>query len=314
MKNTLPQSNTNLITLALKACGALTTHQDAIGIMHNTESVVTGSLSLFTNSIDEFAIAKEKRSDSFIAQATAFSDAGVFLNITIDVLTPHLGRRFSPAWATAFGPRRSVPTTLAGRLECLRKVEKHLKANPTHEKPSVEEPDGRMTEPVTQARAKDLREALGGAISAVANSKSDVRAKKAGRTSAKKSLTRRLRGLFNELGQLIPETDSRWSAFGFNAPGETQAPEPVQGLQVSGIGPGKLGADWPDSPRAERYLLEVLVVGQDEAFRRIATVQDSDADFALPAGADVKVRVIAANEAGESTPSAVVETTVPLAA
>jgi hypothetical protein len=141
-----------------------------------------------------------------------------------------------------------------------------------------------------------------------------VRAKKSARSGAKTALRRRLRGLINELDQVITETDARWSAFGFNAPGETQAPEAVQSVVVEPIGPGRVRVDWQESPRAARYLVEVFVAGQDTQFRREETVQDSETVLSLPGVAQVKVRVIAANEAGESAPSAEVETTVPLAA
>ena len=119
--------------------------------------------------------------------------------------------------------------------------------------------------------------------------------------------------MINELDQLIPEDDARWSLFGFNAPGETQTPEAVQGLTLEADGPGRVRAEWPESPRAERYLVEVLIVGQDVEFRRVATVQDSDSLFPLPPGATVKVRVIPVNEAGEGAPSLPVEIAVPLA-
>ena len=67
----------------------------------------------------------------------------------------------------------------------------------------------------------------------------------------------------------------------------------------------------PKFARAERYLIEMFVVGQDTEFRRLKTVLDDDALLPLPAGAVVKVRVVAANAAGESAPSAEVEMTVP---
>ena len=309
MKNTLPNSNGSLTKLGLTAAGALKTHQNTIGVMHNTESVVLGSLSGFTTSIDAFSDARFARSNGFIAQAIAFSDAGTFLNLAVDALIPYLGRTHGPAWAAAFGPSLAIPTTLPDRLEALRKLEKQLKDFPDRERLDEDEP----SKEVSAARAKSWREALAGAISSVARCKSDVRQAKKDRASAKAALTKRLRGLINELTQLIPENDPRWTAFGFNAPGETQAPEAVQGVRVTGIGPGRLAVDWVDSARAERFLVEVLVVGQDAEFRRVATVLDCDTELSLPAGAKVKVRVIAANEAGESGPSAVVEITAPTA-
>jgi hypothetical protein len=65
------------------------------------------------------------------------------------------------------------------------------------------------------------------------------------------------------------------------------------------------------APRAERYLVEMLVVVRDSEFHRSTTVYDNYASLEAPAGARVKVRVIAAIIVGESAPSRVVEITMP---
>jgi hypothetical protein len=93
----------------------------------------------------------------------------------------------------------------------------------------------------------------------------------------------------------------------------THAPETVQGLVLEGFAPGRVRGEWQESARAERYWVEIFVIGQDQEPRRVATVEESDVELNLPPGARAKVRVIAVNEAGPSAPSAEVEITVPLA-
>lgn len=307
MNNTLPQTNARLISLGLKAGAALKTNEVSIGIKHNTESAVTAALNGLIGTVDAFAAALMAKRKAFGRQATAFADSSTLLSLAVDVLTPFLGRRWSSNWTpTGFTNSLSIPTTLADRLETLRLLENYLKDHPEQQRSDTD-----PAKTLTAARVKAVRDELVLALANVVCCKSDTRKKKALRATGKNTFTKRLRGLINELDQLIPEDDSRWTLFGFNAPGETQAPEAVQDVTIEADGPNSLSAEWPDSARAERYLVEVLVVGRDSEFHRSTTVYDNDAALAVPAGARVKVRVIAANEAGESAPSAVVEITMP---
>ena len=74
---------------------------------------------------------------------------------------------------------------------------------------------------------------------------------------------------------------------------------------------GTLFIDWADARRATRYRVWIQVMTVDADFRAAATVTDSDATVSgLPGGKTVKVRVTAANDAGESQASATVEAVV----
>ena len=58
--------------------------------------------------------------------------------------------------------------------------------------------------------------------------------------------------------------------------------------------------------------LPPLPKGKDVEFRRVATVLEPDADLeGLTPGGRYKVRVVAANSAGESAPSSIVDVTAP---
>jgi hypothetical protein len=123
-----------------------------------------------------------------------------------------------------------------------------------------------------------------------------------------------MRNPIKELSGLLSPDDPRWKAFGLNIPDDPAAPAKVLNVVVTPLGAGGMGVDWDPSVRADRYHVELLV-GAETEFQRVATVFDPSADLSgLTPGAAVKVRVVAANAGGESTPSAVVEATVPMAA
>ena len=77
------------------------------------------------------------------------------------------------------------------------------------------------------------------------------------------------------------------------------------------VAPGTLLADWADARRATRYRVWIQVLTVDADFRAVATVTDSDATLTgLPSGKTVKVRITAANDAGESLPGTEVQAVV----
>jgi hypothetical protein len=65
--------------------------------------------------------------------------------------------------------------------------------------------------------------------------------------------------------------------------------------------------------RRRKKSLISMKSGQDTEFRRVVTVRDPNVTLGgLPSGAQVTVRIVAANDAGESAPSAGVEAQVPV--
>ena len=117
-----------------------------------------------------------------------------------------------------------------------------------------------------------------------------------------------MRGLLDELSQLLEDDDPRWLAFGFNMPGSPETPDSAEGLVVTPGTDGDAFADWNDAARALRYQVEIQIVGVDADFRRVKTVTDSDATITgLPTGPTIRVRIISVNDAGSALPSDVVE-------
>lgn len=89
-------------------------------------------------------------------------------------------------------------------------------------------------------------------------------------------------------------------------------PEKVENLEVFPGVPVGWTLEWDAAVRGERYHVELLVVGVDTEFHRVATVYDTNATLTdLTPGTTVKVRVVAANAGGEGAPSEEVQVQVP---
>jgi hypothetical protein len=225
-----------------------------------------------------------------------------------DTLALALSDSWSSAWVPA-GWRTpntlSLPESAEDVVELCVDLAKFLTDNS-----SLGNPQYKVTAPETEAHASNL----GGGLQALADARSEQRKMRDARNAAQEALVVKMRSLRKELEAILTPDDPRWMDFVREVPGDDARPEAVEALEVEGAGPGALDAAWEPSVRAERYLVEVQVVGQDEEFRRVTTVRDASATLTgLPSGAQVKVRVVAANEAGESAPSEAVEVSVPIA-
>jgi hypothetical protein len=305
MKNTLPKTVSDLLTTGEKAADALHTHESNIGIMHNTESVVRERVIDARESNSAFQAAKAVKLAAADAQNTADANAVAFITTARDVLKPRLGTTYSQAWAEAGFASNTlgIPGTLSKRMEALKSLELYFTAHAAHEVAALN---------VTAARAVALHTALSNAVSALNAARGTQRAKRENRDGYVTRLYKRLRALMGELEDLMGEEDPRWFDFGFRIPTDEQVPEVPAELTVVAGAPGHLVADWPPSGRASRYHVYKQVIGVDDDFVLAKTVTDSDADLnTFASGSNVRVRVTALNDSGESQPSEVVEQAVP---
>ena len=72
----------------------------------------------------------------------------------------------------------------------------------------------------------------------------------------------------------------------------------------------RTAARWQPAVRGESYVVQAQVVGENLAFRNVATAQDTSADVALTPDAQMKLRVLARNASGPSVPIHEVQATV----
>jgi hypothetical protein len=140
----------------------------------------------------------------------------------------------------------------------------------------------------------------------------EVGEKRAALDAAAEAATIQERGLIRELWSLMPDSDPRWQSFGLNPPGWPEVPDRVENLLVTPQLARTLYLKWDTAPRAARYRVEMQLMAPGAEWTLMATVAETMVTLTeLTPGANVQLRVVAANDGGEAVPSEVVQTTVP---
>ena len=307
MSNTLPSGRPQLFALGEDMADGLHDHGAAAGVKHNTEPVFRADLDAAKLAECVYGASKTAKDGFSTSLRIADSNCRAFLKAARAVLAQNLGKDWSAAWEATGFPSQStaVPNTQDERLTLCSALKKYFTDNP-----AMEVNTAKLV--VTAAKADTLFNAVSDARTAVNNGNTDAGNKMAARDAAEEKLRARLRGLITELEQLLDDNSTLWDAFGLNAPGAASTPDVPEALVVTPGAAGTLLVDWADARRAARYRVWVQVLTVDADFRAVATVTDSDATLSgLPSGKTVKVRVTAANDAGESGPSAEVQPVVP---
>jgi hypothetical protein len=304
--NTLPGKIEELFTLAEDMADGLHTHEVAVGIKQNLEAAERAALTDCQTKQTAFITAKATKKGKTTDQTVADSNAKAFIGKARNVLVPFLGVTWSEDWSPTGFPNQStaVPPTLAERQALLPSLQAYFTANVARENAPLG---------VTAVSAGTLFTALSDARSAVNQALTDFNQKKAARDASEVALRKRMRGLIEELAQLLDELDPRWYAFGLVPPGADDTPDQPTGLVLTAGPSGTVYADWADASRATGYRVETQIVGVDPAFHLFLSVSDSDATLTgLPSGATLKVRIIATNDQGDqSPPSDVAQIVVP---
>ena len=303
--NNLPDSIQELFTLGMDMADGLHAHKTAVGIKQNTEVAFRADLDATIAAQTAHLNAQAAKAGLSTAVTLADSNAKAFISAARRQLANYLGENYSQAWAATGFPDQSVgvPGTQAKREALLQALQTYFTANAGQENAALN---------VTAARAGTLFMAMADARNAAAEGNAVAGQKKNLRDAAEKTLRTRMSGLIGELGQLLDDTDPVWLAFGLNLPGATNVPDPADNLVLTAGGPGTVLADWSDASRATRYRVFKQIVGVDAAMMAVATVTDSDYTFAgLPAGKTLRVKIIAANDAGQSPASDPAQIVVP---
>lgn len=303
--NPIPTSLNALTALAEDAADGANTHEVAVGLKQNKEADIRFDLTDLLPKIATHAAAVGAKPALSAAVRTADSNGKAFIATARDVLAPSLGGQWSQAWEPTGFPNQSlgVPRTQPERQSLLAALRDYFTANPTQENAPLS---------ITAALGGTRFTALSNARSGFNQGVTLIGQTKVIRDVAVTKLTKRLRGLIDELTQLLANDDPRWYAFGFNPPAAPETPDQVEGLVATPGTAGNAFADWDDTPRALRYHVEIQIVGVDANFRRVATVTESDATITgLPSGSTVRVRIIAVNDAGNGLPSDVLEVVLP---
>lgn len=294
--NKLPSGQNQLFTLAEDMADGLNQHEVALGVKQNDEAAVRAALAGAQAEQVDYGLTKSQKAALSTAATVADSNGRAFIGTARSVLATYLGASWSAAWEPTGFPAGStaVPGTIAERQALLSALQTYFAANAAQENAPLN---------VTAARAGQLFVALSDARSALNNHLAQMGQKKAARDGAETALRMRMRGLIDELTQLMPGDDPRWLAFGLSLPDASETPDAPDAPVLTSVSTGVVLADWPDEPRAVRYRVWQQIVGVDPAYVAGATVTDSDATLAgLPSGATVRLRVSAVNESGSESP------------
>jgi len=292
--NRLPDPLDELITLGEDAADGAHQLETAIGLQQNKEVGIRTDLADLVAKKNAYDSAVSARVPLASALTVARSNARAYLTLARDIFKTFLGSKPSSAWEAAGWPNDSiaVPATSERILPLLKSVELYLTANPARENATLN---------LTKTRASDLHAVLSDGRSAVNNQDNLIAAGKTARDASEDELRKRLRGLIDELSQLLDEMDPRWLSFGLKRPGAPDSPDAVENTRATALGGGKVRVQCDPAPRAEYYQVWIQVVGVDADFRLADSPAEPDKILeGFTAGVTVKTEMRAVNETGPS--------------
>ena len=295
--NPTPDNNDVLRALADHLADGCHVYEAPLGIKQNKEADIRANIAALQGAALQVGLKKKAVDDAYTV-ITATDDAGLTRLTDCKLrLAKVLGQRWNAAWAATGFPGQStaVPGTMDARFTLLDSLKAYFTAMPASE--SV---DAGATAALCLAdwtAISDARQVLGAADSAQATALTN-------RTAAEEALRKRVRGLINELEQLMDDHDPRWEEFGLNVPGNPSSPQAVASVTLEAMSNHRVGVSWPYAVRAIRYRIETLIVGVDTEFQGRGSFKDLEAILkGFTAGQVVKVRVIAGNDGGDAAPS-----------
>ena len=295
----------DLLSLAEDMADGLNTHQAAIGVAQNTETVVRATITGVRTADSELGTAKDARQDAMDVLQAADDLARAFLGAARKVLQQFLGNFWSTQWEPTGFPDQStaIPSTQEKRMNLCASLKIYFTNVPAHEVAALG---------VTAALADARFAAVSDGRDALAQKTTDQTTKLQARDVAEANLRKRVRGLINELETLLADDDPRWHAFGLNMPADPDTPEAVASVTLTENMAGKVVVTWPRARRATRYRIFKQVVTVDPDFVFAETVHDLEAMLeGLPSGQTLKVYIVAANDAGEAAASPTEQIVIP---
>lgn len=301
----IPKTHPELLSLGVLALAGAEALGEEVGLMQNTPDRIRADLQALTGEAEPDAPSstqgalnaeRAELSRLRVTRRQAMKAGREFCAAAIDWLKLHLGRRWNPRWVAAgFGTGTlAIPYDPLSMLIDLRN---YLRAHPEHALASPE---------LTAARAEVLIGDLETANDAVTAGSVRRRVARRNRDGAVQALARRLRGLRNELEQLLSRDDVRWHRYGFRRPIERRQPGSVEELALEPGPPGEVRLTWVPAPRAVNYRVRWWLKTSADEVTELPLLRDPRTQLrGLPAGEEIVCEVSARNAAGESLPTRV---------
>lgn len=269
----LPDDPDELETLGFNAADGALQLQDTLPLKTNRDVDILVDTRAFSDArlvVDETDAAVRR---AYRQLKIARDNARGWLMTGKALLIPVLGKKPSADWADAGWSDESlaVPHGEEELSHVLRAMADYLTDHPT-----LAVADPRIN--FTAVRANELLAAIdfainnadetGGKIIGVNPAEAKREAAFNVRDLTEAALRRRLRGLYGELEQNLDPLSPNWVIFGFDQPGATNAPDPVEAVTATAIGGGRIKLEWPGAARSDRY--QIWMKRENEpAFKRI---------------------------------------------
>ena len=312
----IPHDQDDLETMGFNAAIGCSQLQDVIPLETNRADVTSVDARAYSDARIRFNTADKTVSTAFRNLKLARTPVRAFLMMTVDLLSPTVGKDPNAEWKEIGFSDHSlaVPNGEDQLLPMLRKVKAYLTAHP-----ELALADPRFN--FTAARAGQLLDALQAAVSNddITNNKplglkpaenAAADAMKI-RQLAEAALIRRLHGLYGELEQKIDPLSPYWVQFGFDQPGAVARPDPVAALTGEALGGGRVKLSWTGAARSERFQIWMQTEGETGWSLIDRTSGETEKLLEnLTVGAKLKFRVRGANATNVGKSSPVWEVTV----
>jgi hypothetical protein len=276
-------------------------------IKTHTQVVMQGVLDALNTKDADYRAGRDAQKNAQAELDRVVAQAAEFITNMMAPFSMYFGRKWNPSWQQVgiTGPTLAVPATHPTRQNALRLVVVYLTGHPAAEIPS---------QGLTKVAAQGLFDAYADALANVQTCRSDVGEKRAALDAACDEAALQVRGFIKELWSLLSDTDARWRSFGLNPPGWPEVPGRVENLIVTPQLARSLYLEWDAAPRAARYLVEMQLMVPEAEWTLMTTVGETSVTLTeLTPGANVLLRIVAANDGGEGVPSEPAQAQVPVA-
>ena len=293
MQNEVTRNIPGLLTSAEDAADAAATFGSVIGLKQNTDVEIRTDIAGLADGVDRYELAKSALAGRRTDLAALVDQSRTFATLCREILKPHLGNQYSEGWdVTGFAGSLRIPRRAEELQPLMQRLQRYFLANPAREVADLN---------LTAAQARALFDSLSGVRSTIHELQSQLSDLLNLRDVKAAKLRRRLRGLIDELDQLIDPLDVRWLAFGLNMPGASERPDTPVNVEAVPIENDAVVLTWDAAPRAERYRVWRRIVGTDLEFEAVGNANDPHFTAEdLPRNSTIEFAMSAVNNGGES--------------
>jgi hypothetical protein len=298
--NRIPQSQSALLALGVKARTGAAAHAGDVPLVHNSHVEIGADLHALIGDpatpeqsglLGAYSAAKEALVAASDAAKVANKAGMEFCRQAIALLKPHLGNVYNSAWETAgfmgrylAAPRRPVPM--------LVQLRQYFERHPAHANASLQLTAAAATAHLNAIAAADL------ARSAAEGRRLEIKAE---RDRAVAKLYKRLSHLREELSLLLTKDDARWRDFGFHRPDDRRIPASVEEVAVTPIAPGVAIVEWNPPTLATNCRVSWRTNESGAEWNEVGLFTDPSCTITnLPTDTPIIIGISARNPSGET--------------